>query len=165
MHPCRRTTFNEVTIETISYTLRNNQEQDVTIDTPADIASLYYSNDANGWDTCGDRTYDIVDANGDTPTWVTAVNVPAVDGVVSPTFIIRVQIDDETYVDNSPHSMTITTGFAGYPVTDDALHPTRSFTFDITVLAASCDCTLITWNEPENIPLLMDAMVVTTPAE
>lgn len=60
--------------------------------------------------------------------------------------------------------MTITTGFASYPVSDDADHPTRSFTFDVTVLTASCDCSLITWNEPENIPLLMSAMVVTTPA-
>ena len=54
------------------------------ITTPADVASLFYSSDANGFNTCGDRVYTIVDANGDTPTWVTAVNEAAVvdsDGV------------------------------------------------------------------------------------
>ena len=58
--------------------------------------------------------------------------------------------------------MTIVVGFATYPVSADALHPTRSFTFDINVVAAVCDCTLITWNEPENIPLIINASVVTT---
>jgi hypothetical protein len=158
-----------VTINTVSYQLRDGTALDTTIDAPSDVASLYYSSDANGWNTCGDRTYSIVDAGGNVPTWVTAVNEAAVadgngDLQVSSTFIIRVEIDDESYVGTSPHTMTLTVGFADYPVTDDAAHPTKVFTFDVTVLAATCDCTLITWNEPENIPLIMNAMVVTTPA-
>jgi hypothetical protein len=59
--------------------------------------------------------------------------------------------------------MTIVVGFATYPVADDALHPTRTFTFNINVVAPVCDCTLITWNEPENIPLIINPSVVTTP--
>ena len=169
MHPCRRTTFDDITINTINYTLRDNTALDTTLDTPADVASLYYSSSANGWNTCGDRTYTIVDANGDTPTWVTAVNVPAVvdsngDAQVSSTFVISVAIDDESYVAASPHTMTITVAFTDYAVADDSAHPARSWTFDVVVSAATCDCTLITWNEPENIPLIMNAMVVTTPA-
>jgi len=169
LHPCRRTTFNDVTINTISYQLRDGTALDSPLDTPTDEASLHYSTNSNGWNTCGDRTYSIVDANNLTPTWVTAVNEAAVadgngDLQVSPSFIIRVEIDDESYVAGSPHTMTLTVGFATYPVADDADHPTRTYTFDINVLAPVCDCTLITWNEPENIPLLMNAMVVTTPA-
>ena len=34
---------------------------------------------------------------------------------------------------------------------------------NIVVQAATCDCTLITWLDPENIPIIMNAMVVTTP--
>lgn len=60
--------------------------------------------------------------------------------------------------------MTLTVGFADYPVADDAEHPTATFNFDINVLDADCDCSLITWNEPENIPIIMQSMVVTTPA-
>jgi hypothetical protein len=59
-------------------------EQDIAIATPEDVASNFYSSDANGWNTCGDRTYTIVDSTGATPTWVTAVNEAAVvdgDGV------------------------------------------------------------------------------------
>ena len=73
-------------------------------------------------------------------------------------------IDDEAYAVNSPHTMTLVVGLADYPVSTDALHPTRTYTFDVTVVAATCDCTLIQWNEPENIPLIMNALVVTTPA-
>ena len=73
--------------------------------------------------------------------------------------------DDETYVDASPHSMTLTVGFEDYPVSDDALHPTIDLTFDVNVVAAVCDCSLITWNEPENIPRYLTASVVTTPGE
>jgi hypothetical protein len=58
--------------------------------------------------------------------------------------------------------MTITVNFADYPVSDDADHPTRSWNFDVTVVEATCDCSLITWNEPENIPILMYTEVVTT---
>jgi hypothetical protein len=58
--------------------------------------------------------------------------------------------------------MSIVVGFATYPVADDASHPTRTFTFTVTVVAAVCDCTLITWNEPENIPLVIAPSVVTT---
>ena len=63
-----------MTINTVSYQLRDGTALDTTIDTPSDVASLYYSSDANGWNTCGDRTYSIVDAGGNVPTWVTAVN-------------------------------------------------------------------------------------------
>ena len=76
-----------------------------------------------------------------------------------------VNIDDESYVDSSPHTMALTVGFADYPVSDDALHPTIELSFDVTVVAAVCDCSLITWNEPENIPRYLTASVVTTPTE
>jgi len=59
--------------------------------------------------------------------------------------------------------MSLLVGFANYPVSADALHPTNSYSFDIAVTAASCDCSLITWNDPENIPILLTAMVVTEP--
>jgi len=49
-------------------------------------------------------------------------------------------------------------------VADDASHPAKSYPFVVIVEAATCDCALILWNEPENIPLIMNAMVVTTPA-
>lgn len=157
LHPCRRTTFNDISISDISYQLRNGQNQDLEVAIPSDVASTLYS---DGWETCGARTYAITDANGDTPTWVTAVT----EGASANNFIIRVSIDDETYVDNSPHAMSVTVGFANYPVADDALHPTSSYDFSITIIAAVCDCTLITWNEPENIPRIITASVVTTPA-
>lgn len=31
--------------------------------------------------------------------------------------------------------------------------------FDVTVVAAVCDCSLISWDEPGNIPDLLDALV------
>lgn len=128
------------------------------VNIPTDAASTLYS---DGWETCGARTYAITDSNGDTPTWVTAVT----EGASTNMFIVRVSIDDESYVGTSPHGMTVTVGFADYPVSTDALHPTEAFTFDITIIAPVCDCTLITWNEPENIPRIIYASVVTAPAE
>lgn len=71
LHPCRRTTFNSVTIGTISYQLHDATDLDTEIDIPSDVASTLYS---DGWATCGARTYAIVDSTGATPTWVTAVS-------------------------------------------------------------------------------------------
>ena len=114
----------------------------------------------DGWSTCGDRTFAITDSSGATPSWVTAVTV----GAATNTITIRVVIDDETYIGSSPHTMSMTVGFANYPTSDDAQHPTRTYTFDITVVAAVCDCTLVTWDAPVDIPRVVNAMVVTTPA-
>ena len=108
--------------------------------------------------TCGSRTYVITDDTGAVPTWVTAVAHPT----DATKFNIRVAIDTESYV--KVHTLTIKVGFTDYPVSADALHPTKDYTVAVTVVAAACDCSLITWNEPENLPLIMDAMVVTTPA-
>jgi hypothetical protein len=36
---------------------------------PTDVASTTYGNGSN---TCGERVFEITDANGATPTWVTA---------------------------------------------------------------------------------------------
>lgn len=108
--------------------------------------------------TCGSRTYVITDDTGAVPTWVTAV-AHATDATK---FNIRVAIDTESYV--KVHTLTIKVGFTDYPVSADALHPTKDYTVAVTVIAAACDCSLITWNEPANIPLIMDAMVVTTAA-
>ena len=53
---------------------------------------------------------------------------------VSANFIIRVQIDDETYVNGGvAHAMVLTVGFADYPVSADADHPTIVFNFDVLV--------------------------------
>lgn len=146
---------------------------DTTISSPTDAASTLYG---DGWSTCGERSYSIVDSNGDTPTWVTAVY----SDTSTNEFFIRVNIDDENYAtttsssdaaeiaafDTVPaHAMTLTVGFVDYPVSDDADHPTIEINFEVDVIKAVCDCTLILWNEPENIPLIMNAMVVTTPAE
>jgi len=61
--------------------------------------------------------------------------------------------------------MTVRVGFADYPVSDDALNPTAEYNFNIVVLQPVCDCSLISWNEPDNIPRYMFAWVVTTPAQ
>lgn len=156
LHPCRRTTINNISISTVTYKLRNGQNQDTEITIPTDVASTTYG---DGWDTCGARTYAITDSTGATPTWVTAV----AEGASANKFIIRVAIDDETYIGSSPHSMSILVGFANYPVSADALHPTNSYSFNVDVTAATCDCSLITWNDPENIPILLSSMVVTQP--
>ena len=158
LHPCRRTTFNEITIPAISYQLRSGQNQDLTQIIPTDAASAAYG---DGWNVCGPRTYAITNDKGVTPSWVTVVTV----GAINNNFIIRVAIDDETYVGTSPHTMTLLVGFANYPKSADPLHPTRTFTFTITVVKAVCDCILITWKEPENLPHIVKAMVVTTPAK
>jgi len=101
----------------------------------------------------------IKDSTGAVPTWVTAIT----DGAAANKFIIQVAIDDETYITNV-HAMTVEVGFANYPTSADALHPTKTFSFNVDVKAAVCDCSLVTWNDPENIPILMSAMVVTEPA-
>ena len=98
----------------------------------------------------------IKDSTGVVPTWVTAIT----DGAAANKFIIQVAIDDETYITNV-HAMTIEVGFVNYPTSTDALHPTKTFNFNVDVKAAVCDCSLVTWNDPENIPILMSAMVVT----
>ena len=122
--------------------MRNNQDQDVEISIPTDDASTLYG---DGWDICGARTYAIVDSTGATPTWVTPVTEVG-ESQTANTFIIRIAIDDESYVGNNPHAMTIRVGFVDYPVSTDAEHPTVDFNFEINVVAAVCDCTLITWN-------------------
>lgn len=124
---------------------------------PTDAASTTYG---DGVSTCGARTYVITDSTGAVPTWVTAHAVPT-----DPTkFTVRVKIDTESYVAASPHTMNIKVTFTNYPIADDALHPTKTYPIAITVTAAACDCSLISWNEPKNLPLIMSSMVVTTPA-
>ena len=173
LHPCRRTSFDTISIGTITYQLHSGLDMDTTLSAPTDAASTLYG---DGWSTCGQRSYSIVDSNGNVPTWVTAVYSD--DNTND--FHIRVNIDDESYATTTSsadpteiatysgvpaHAMTLTVGFVDYPVADDADHPTIEFSFEVDVIKAVCDCTLILWNEPENIPLIMNAMVVTTPAE
>ena len=156
LHPCRRTSFNAITIQTINYKLRNGQNLDTQTPIPTDVASTTYG---DGLNTCGARSYEITDSTGKTPSWVTAVSTGADAGK----FIIRVSIDDESYIAKSPHNMLIKVGFANYPASADALHPTRTFPFTVNVQAATCDCSLITWNDPKNIPVIINASVVTKP--
>lgn len=161
LHPCRRTTFDDITIANIVYQLEYNQDFDSQVDIPTDAASTTFG---DGWDTCGARTYEIKDSTGATATWVSAVT-EGIDDLAANKFAIRVAIDDETYADNSPHTMTVTVGLADYPVADDANHPTITFNFVVEVLAAVCNCSLIEWNTPPNVPLVLNAMVVTQPAQ
>ena len=67
-------------------------------------------------------------------------------------------------VASSPHTLTVSTSFKNYPAAADADHPTLTSTIKIIFQAATCDCTLITWKDPDSV-LTTNAMVVTTPTE
>lgn len=86
--------------------------------------------------------------------WVTIVEETTTPGE---TFFLRVSIDEEAYVGN--YNFRLTIGFETYPLVDDALHPILVVDFDVEVVAAVCDCSLISWDEPGNIPDLLDALV------
>jgi hypothetical protein len=127
LHPCRRTTLTQETITDIVYQLNSNLDQDLEIPVPQDVTSNYYSSNADGWATCGARSYTLVDtADGSTPTWVTIVEETSTPGE---TFFVRVAIDDETYI--GTHNFELTIGFVNYPTSTDALHPTSTLTFAV----------------------------------
>lgn len=119
---------------------------------PKDEASKVYN---DGWSTCGGRSYYIEDLSDNTEaTWVTVDEVTDTQGE---TFYLRVAIDEDDMVGD--HDFQITVGFVDYTVADDALHATVSTTFTVTIVAAVCECELISWNEPGNIPDLHSALV------
>jgi len=41
--------------------------------------------------------------------------------------------------------MTIKVSFKDYPVSADAAHPTKTYTVNVIVTAATCNCSLIPW--------------------
>ena len=154
LHSCRRTAFEAFTIDPITYQLRNGQNQDLEQEVPKDPVSSKFGN-LDGWTTCGPRTYYIEDLSDNTEsTWVTIAEDTSTPGE---TFFLRVSIDEESYVGD--YNFRLTIGFENYPLADDPLHPIFTVDFEVTVVAAECDCSLISWDEPGNIPDLLDALV------
>ena len=72
-------------------------------------------------------------------------------------FFIRANTDDEAHIGST--TFTITMWFANWPIEDDALNSVFTDTFVVTVLAATCDCGLITWNPATTINMFTTIQV------
>ena len=119
MHPCRRATIGTPTINNVSYTLRNSQNEDQEIVEPQDDVSLIYDS-GDGYETCGERAFYIQDeSTGLEATWVHVIRQAdltpeeALTIDLTNKFIIRVSVDDENLVGTI--SFTFKMWFVNYP--------------------------------------------------
>ena len=109
----------------MTYTLRNSQNEYQTVTDPIDDVSVHYGQGSNDWATCGQRAYELLDAQGNSVDWVTIVQSgeltteEAAQYTLNNQYLIKVSTDNDDPGNIGEHSFTITSSLASYPVADD----------------------------------------------
>lgn len=65
--------------------------------------------------------------------------------------------------DEGSHSLRLKVTFTDYPLTSNSAYPFAETIFLVSITEATCDCTLITWDEPAQI--LLSTGLMTSPAD
>lgn len=102
---------------------------------------------------CGDRNYEVVDANTGSPNaiaWITVTkDLTAID-----THTITFNPDDISLVTGAAHTYYLKTTYAEY-----AAHAPQYTTMSVQVTAATCDCSLLQWDNPTEQTLTVNVGV------
>jgi hypothetical protein len=111
-----------------------------------------------GTTVCGPRTYEILNFGVGTTASVASVEV--VDAA-SGSYNIKATSNDEANQGNQNLVLRVT--FTNYPLTTNAAFPKAETSFALYISEASCNCNLITWDNPAVLTLTTGLM--TSPAD
>ena len=133
--PCRTSVITPITLTTPWEMVLGTIVQQSFTEAPDSAAT------AHGTATiCGPRLYQVLDA---TNTASVLVNV---SDLGSGNYKLIATSSDELYEGNQ--SLTFRVTFANYPLTANAAYPKADTPFVLKVIPATCDCSLITWDNP-----------------
>lgn len=137
--PCRTSTITAITLTSMTVVLGEEEFQDFV--EAVDSAGTSY-----GATVCGTRLYEIYDISTNTITEVATV----IDNG-SGNYQIRAHSNDED--NEGSHNLRLKVTFVNYPLADSVTFPTATTNFFLTVNQAVCDCSLITWDNPDILSL------------
>ena len=95
-------------------------------------------------DSCGARTYQIVEQGDNTFTPVPYARVEEV--IANTNFKIVSDYTNENY--EGEHDLSLYVTMTNYPVASEASHPKLQSNFKLTITKPSCDCKLLDWDNP-----------------
>lgn len=142
--PCRTSTITQISLNTMEVVLGEEELQAFTEVT--DTAGTTY-----GAAVCGDRLYEIYDISSNDIT-----TVAVVEEVSTGNYQIKAYSTDENV--EGTHNLRLRVTFVDYPQADDVTFPMAESNFMINVQQATCDCSLITWDEPDMLFLTTGLM-------
>ena len=133
--PCRTSTITAITLSGITAVLGEEEVEAFTeaVDT---------AGDTYGATVCGNRLYEIYDISDNTIT-----EVATVEDLTGGNYQVKVFSEDENH--EGSHNLMLRVTFADYPLTDNASYPVAETNFLVYISQATCDCSLITWDNPE----------------
>ena len=132
--PCRASTITPVTVSAMTVVLGEEELQAFT--EAVDTAGASY-----GSTVCGTRLYEILEFS----TSVVS-EVATVEDLGGGDYQIRAYSENEDHEGTHPLKLRVT--FVDYPLTDSTDYPVAETAFTLTIQQATCDCSLITWDEP-----------------
>lgn len=147
--PCRTSTITAITLSSMTVVLGEEELQSFV--EAVDSAGTTY-----GSTVCGTRLYEIYDISSDTITEVATV----IDNG-SGNYEIRAFSENED--NEGSHNLRLKVTFVDYPLADSETFPEATTNFFLTVNQATCDCTLITWDNPALLTL--ETGLMTSPAD
>lgn len=99
-----------------------------------------------GATVCGTRLYEIIDI-----ATSAATAVATVETVSSGNYRIRAYSTDENL--EGTHNLRLKVTFVDYPLSANAAYPVSETYFTLLINQATCDCALITWDNPAQLTL------------
>lgn len=91
---------------------------------------------------CGARLYEIVDRTSQ------AVATVATVVVVTPNVAYKIRANSVLEAEEGTHNLQLRVTFVNYPQATSSAYPKVTTDFMVQVNQASCDCKLITWDNP-----------------
>ena len=148
--PCRTSTITPLTLTAMSVVLGAEEFQ--TFTEVADSAGTSYG----GASVCGTRLYEILDFTTGLTTSVATI----IDETLG-NYKIRAHSTDEN--NEGGHNLIVRITFVNYPLTTDGTFPKAETNLYLFISQASCNCRLITWDNPA--PLLLTTGLMTSPPD
>ena len=133
--PCRTSVITAITVAGMETTLGETKDQDFT-------EAIDSAGTTHGATVCGDRQYELIDISTNIITVVAVV----VAGDTAGTYKIRAFSTDENT--EGSHNLRLRVTFKNYPLLDNENYPKAETNFALFIKQASCDCSLITWDNP-----------------
>jgi hypothetical protein len=133
--PCRTSTITAITLNGMTAVLGVEEVQ-------AFVEAVDTAGTTYGATVCGNRLYEIYDISDDTIT-----SVATVEDLTGGNYQVKVYSEDENH--EGSHNLKLRVTFADYALADNASYPYADTNFLVFISQATCDCSLITWDNPD----------------
>ena len=138
--PCRTATIQVIELTAMTVVLGETEEQ--PFDEATDSAGDLY-----GAAVCGTRTMEIMDTDSGAVSEVVSV----VEGANPGEYKVVAHSEDEAH--EGTHNLMLVVTFTDYPLLTDGTYPKSEKEFTLLIEPAPCDCSLITWDNPETLTM------------